>query len=629
MPFPSTSNSMRPRPLFAALLVGCSLAACGGSTGKVCSRTSECAAGEVCVSTPGLPTALCTPVSSDAGLSDDAGTADGGVVVDAGVAATWDGGPDGGVVDAGVAGTWDGGPDGGVVDAGVGSDGGILPGESCENARLVTAGNYPGQTTRGYRNNLVGCGQYSASAPEVVYKVTVPGNQRLVATVGRASELPPISVYLVAAPASNCVATGLICLGLSEAISSNLATTDWVNTSLEAKDVFIVVDSTSRTGESFDFELAVVLEPYTGSPLGDTCASAVPLQGSSQLPYQRMEAGHANNFSASSTSGCSSTSGRDRVYSVALDPGKRIVSSVMGYTGSSFDPSINLVVGDASACVGNVVCTSSDDAGNRTTQNVACHANTTTAATNVFVVVDSWSSGGGTGLFDLRVSISDSPNDAGQLVMTRERVGSPAWELAPFHLFRATVGLLQDGLQVALQTILRVLPNHRLNQPSVSFAPSVPHAPPYGPELTAALAPCYPNTNEVWESDVQQPAGLILMGMVVPSAEAATGASFDFASGPIIANSRFPIQYSLRLMAGSAPIFTAPGGTIPAPSQLNPAVAGDGYSHVPIALAVTNSNSVGTAGAFTWRFSALDAQSNGWILTIPFTIHPGVRPNGS
>jgi hypothetical protein len=105
-----------------------------------------------------------------------------------------------------------------------------------------------------------------------------------------------------------------------------------------------------------------------------------------------------------------------------------------------------------------------------------------------------------------------------------------------------------------------------------------------------------------------------------------TGASPDFASGPIIPNSLFPIQVSASAAHNGAPFSTVFDGTVPAlDDNLDPPFYVDGHSHFPFFLADTADFGPPNAklrGSYEWQVSMLDVTGNGWQIRVHFTVAP-------
>ena len=148
-------------------------------------------------------------------------------------------------------------------------------GETCAAPQVIaSSGTITGQTTVGYINNIgtvSNCTSFSTSNPGVdrVYSVTVAPGQTLNATVtpDSAGSYDP-SIYVVLAPAANCLATGTTCASPNttgdDGAGGDPETTTYTNSGAAPVEVFIVVDSytaTSVTSGQGTFDLTVTLMP--------------------------------------------------------------------------------------------------------------------------------------------------------------------------------------------------------------------------------------------------------------------------------------------------------------------------------------------------------------------------------
>lgn len=143
---------------------------------------------------------------------------------------------------------------------------------------------------------------------------------------------------------------------------------------------------------------------------GDTCATAEAVSpGSLAMPTQvtGTTTGYTNDYSSSAT--CLGLGGRDRVYSVNLPAGQRILASIRQATASLFDPSISVVVGPEAQCrVSPLVCAATDDVGLAAEVNTVRAFNASTAPQTVFLLADTGATNGG-GDFRLDVSVDTPP----------------------------------------------------------------------------------------------------------------------------------------------------------------------------------------------------------------------------
>lgn len=148
-----------------------------------------------------------------------------------------------------------------------------------------------------------------------------------------------------------------------------------------------------------------------GAPLpGDLCSTAEAITGgslSAPMSVMGTTVGYANDYTAANQTGCFGSAGRDRVYSVSVAPNARLLANIRST--SSFDPSINFIVGPEAQCSAVPrVCVAGDDLGGPATVNAARYLNTTTSMQTVFVVADSFTGVDPGGAFRLDVSV-DTP----------------------------------------------------------------------------------------------------------------------------------------------------------------------------------------------------------------------------
>lgn len=205
-------------------------------------------------------------------------------------------------------------------------------------------------------------------------------------------------------------------------------------------------------------------------------------------------------------------------------------------------------------------------------------------------------------------------------------IGTPIWGLSDFHLFSAPIGTAASGYAEFADTSLALLPepNHTFN-PALLVGPGVAHPPPYSSELRNGVAALGFHEGVQFKTrEFTAPAGIYLVFMVVP-APGVTGSSPDFASGPIIPNTIFPIDV-VGTNAHNGKPFSFLGhavvppldGTIGAPFD-----GLDGHSHFPMFWA--DNADFGPPGAKldgTYRFSItmLDSQGNGYVIEAHYTL---------
>jgi hypothetical protein len=208
-------------------------------------------------------------------------------------------------------------------------------------------------------------------------------------------------------------------------------------------------------------------------------------------------------------------------------------------------------------------------------------------------------------------------------------IGHPVWKPVDFHLFSAPIGTAQSGYAEFLDTALAILPapNHAFH-PELGIGPGIPHPPPYNTEVAEGVAAEGFHEGIRFNPDeFSNGMGVWLVWMNVP-APGEKGSSPDFASGPIIPNSIFPIHveadtfHNGRLFNDFLASFDAPA----LDQNLNPPFDVDGHSHFPIFIADNaDFGPEGTKlnGSYLYRITMLDASGNGWKIEARFVVIPG------
>jgi hypothetical protein len=127
--------------------------------------------------------------------------------------------------------------------------------------------------------------------------------------------------------------------------------------------------------------------------------------------------------------------------------------------------------------------------------------------------------------------------------LTLTQIGSPIWKAVDFHMFSAPIGTPDTGFAAFLETVLALLPepNHTFI-PELGVGPGEPHDPPYDSELGDGVKNLrFVEKVGFTSEEFSGGNGVYLVWMNIP-APGTTGSSPDFASGPIIPNSLFPIE---------------------------------------------------------------------------------------
>jgi hypothetical protein len=204
-------------------------------------------------------------------------------------------------------------------------------------------------------------------------------------------------------------------------------------------------------------------------------------------------------------------------------------------------------------------------------------------------------------------------------------IGAPTWKPVDFHMFAAPIGTAPDYAGYADTTAAILPPPKHVAHPDLGIGPGAPHAPPYTGEMAAGVrANRYREGNVFKAKDFNDGQGIYVVWMNVP-APGTTGSSPDFASGPVIANSLFPLHVS-GATYHNGKLFNSGLLAVDVPaldSTLDPPFAVDGHSHFP--FFVVDSADFGPAGAklngaFTYDMKMVDQAGNGWHIEAKFQI---------
>lgn len=209
------------------------------------------------------------------------------------------------------------------------------------------------------------------------------------------------------------------------------------------------------------------------------------------------------------------------------------------------------------------------------------------------------------------------------------QIGKPAWTPVDLHVFTAPIGTAADGYAEFATTMGIILPPpHYQSYQCLGIGPGSPEAPPYTHDIADGVKNAGYHQGPVFSSrQFSDGQGVWLAYMVVPtSTSPSIGSSPDFASGPVIASSRFPIKvtgvtrrhsaiYDPYLAAFSIPAITDP--------CVVPALNVDGYSHFPIFLA-DNADfgppNTRPPGQYRYTVTMTDSTGNGWRISATFVL---------
>jgi hypothetical protein len=194
------------------------------------------------------------------------------------------------------------------------------------------------------------------------------------------------------------------------------------------------------------------------------------------------------------------------------------------------------------------------------------------------------------------------------------------WKPADFQLFSAPATPFQQEFGSVYNTLLPY--------DSPLAGQYVPHAGPYDGELSAGMLAGGYSSQSAFLADAitLNPNGVYLAFMLVPD-PGATGASRDFASGPVIPNSRFPIASNVDVWLDGVLVDRTLGADALIPVQARDA-AFSGTSHLELLQAVwhpwDDDLTVGPLGSYELRVSLRDIGGAGWDVVAPFKVIPDI-----
>ncbi|MAE68181.1 MAG: hypothetical protein CMJ18_28355 [Phycisphaeraceae bacterium] len=211
-----------------------------------------------------------------------------------------------------------------------------------------------------------------------------------------------------------------------------------------------------------------------------------------------------------------------------------------------------------------------------------------------------------------------------------QEVGSPSWQPVDFH----TTSGPGTSFEAFLDTIHLPLPepNHRLH-PDLGVGPGDPHDPLYDQELGQGLANSVLVETTTFTPDQFTLTNdvVVTMFMVVPRGGAPIGSSPDFASGPIIPNSLFPIVADVTIERADAtgepflPFDSGQSVVPPLDGSIDPPLSVDGHSHFPLfggdalEFGPAGTNPV---GVYRRTWNVRDQQGHGWDIVTAYEVVP-------
>jgi len=207
-------------------------------------------------------------------------------------------------------------------------------------------------------------------------------------------------------------------------------------------------------------------------------------------------------------------------------------------------------------------------------------------------------------------------------------IGNPIWKPADLHLFAVPIGTAATGYAEFLKTIFELFPppNHLPHQ-DLGVGPGIPHQPPYTSEMATGVAALGFHEGVHFKmSEFSNGMGVMLAWMVVP-APGTMGSSPDFAYGPIIPNTLFPIHFFYKDLHNGVAFSDNPDATVPPlDSNLIPPFNVDGHSHFPSFFADNADFALSCVkklnGSYEYQITMIDSSGSGWRIKAHFTVAP-------
>ena len=303
-----------------------------------------------------------------------------------------------------------------------------LPGDICTSAELITLPGGVGTTTvnattLGYTNNYLPgvCVQVNSPGADRVHVISVPAGNRLLATVTPTAGTFDPSIFLIGGPAASCDAVPMVCLAGSDGGGDGAPdVVAYNNSGGGAVDVFIIIDGFRAIGNAYS--LAVTVGPIPAIPPGDTCqlAELVTLTAgmATVVATTATAAAYTNNYAPANACTGFAEPGNDRVHIVNVAGGQRLTATVTPTSGT-FDVSVYIIGTPATTCdLDPVTCLAGSDQNDIGAAETTIYDNASLGAVDVFVVVDSFNSGGD----GYMLAVTVAPPPAGESCSDPERI---------------------------------------------------------------------------------------------------------------------------------------------------------------------------------------------------------------
>lgn len=217
---------------------------------------------------------------------------------------------------------------------------------------------------------------------------------------------------------------------------------------------------------------------------------------------------------------------------------------------------------------------------------------------------------------------SDAGNTVGPgaLPMTLSAIGSPSWKPECAYAFAAPCGSKASAFSTAVATIGKVLPAHQYYAAQNVMGPGAPHG-QYAQELASGLAAAGLTPGSSFSAaSLQPPSCIFVLLQLVAGGGAPSGSSPDFASGPILDPSAFPLLVDGSLLNAGKLVDPALDFEYPAKKSLVPEPAGQSYSHVPLVFFENSELIQPQVGAYSLELRAVDALKHGWNIAVHYSV---------
>lgn len=202
-------------------------------------------------------------------------------------------------------------------------------------------------------------------------------------------------------------------------------------------------------------------------------------------------------------------------------------------------------------------------------------------------------------------------------------VGSPTWEVVDYVQFSAPLDAnIAVPWSVGIDPIFG--PMHVAtggNGLGVLTTSNAAHTPDYDTELRMAMG-MRGVANRVTRpaTEIIEPAAMYVGFTIAPAASSTiTGSSADFADGPIISRSLYPLSVELDFESGGMPLVDPTAYDIVFTGGMNQ--DGNSHDHVFAAVRAGAGTPPGDlAATYSWEYTILDSTGSGYTFAIPLTL---------